>query len=154
MKSLLKNTVLFLALLSLNCSNNYDSDNSSQEFAPELLNGTWRISLFTDESSDRTQEFNGYEFTFDVEEEAAIVALNSNSATAYVEVFQDTNDNNEDIWVVYTDFDNNPGDADLNDLVEDWFVTGLNGDATVIQFEELFSNSAPEILHLTKVNDN
>ena len=64
MKYLLKTTGLIISLLFVfNCSSDDDSSrNSSQQFSPELLNGTWRISLFTDESSDRTVEFNGYEF--------------------------------------------------------------------------------------------
>ncbi len=155
MKPLLKISVLVLALLVFNCSNDDDSGNSNQEFSPEMLNGTWRISFFSDETEERTTEFNGYEFTFDVEEESAIVAYNGISETSSIEVFIEDN-LGDNFWVLYTDFDdiNNPGDADLDDLVEDWFITNVNGNATVIQFEELYSNNAPEILHITKTSDN
>ncbi|TBN00426.1 hypothetical protein EYD45_14255 [Hyunsoonleella flava] len=156
MKSLLKTLVLFVFFsLVLNCSNDDDSGNSSQEFSPELLNGTWSISLFTDENENRTTEFTGYEFTFNVEEERAVITYNEVSETALIEVFIEDN-LSEDTWVVYLDFDNidNPGDADLNDLVEDWIVTSVNGNATVIEFEELYSNNTPEILHLSKVSDD
>lgn len=148
--------LLFLSLLILNCSN--DDDNSgdlSQEFSPEQLNGTWRISLFTDENENRTVEFSGYEFLFNVEEESAVITYNGVSEVASIEVFIE-DDLGEDIWVLYTDFDNidNPGNADLNDLVEDWIVTNVNANATVIEFEELYSNNLSEILHLTKVSDD
>jgi hypothetical protein len=157
MKVLIKITCLFfMTLLLFNCSNDDDnSGDSNQEFSSELLNGTWRISLFTDENENRTSEFSGYEFLFDVEEESAIISFNGISEMAWVEVFLE-DDLGEDMWVVYTDFDNidNPGDADLNDLVEDWVVKSVNNNATVIEFEELYSNNTPEILHLTKVSDN
>ena len=53
------------------------------------------------------------------------------------------------------DFDNiDPlGEADLNDLDEDWLVTNVNGNTTVIELEERYSNNAPEIMHLTKVQN-
>lgn len=154
MKFTLKIAVLFFALLIVNCSSDDDSSNSNQEFSPELLNGTWRISLFTDESSDRTSEFSGYQFVFNIEEESVIVTYDGNSEAAFIEVFQENNDN-ENIWVVYTDFDDNPGTADLDDLVEDWFVTKVSNNAMVIELEELYSNNTAEILHFTKIsNDN
>jgi len=153
MKSFPKIAMLVLVLLIFNCSNDDNSGNSETEFSPEMLDGTWRISFFSDENSNRTSEFNGYEFTFDVEEESAVVAYEGNSQTTVVEVFQDII-NNESAWIVYTDFDlDNLGDAELSDLVEDWIVTNVNGNATAIEFEELYSNSLPEILHLAKISD-
>jgi len=155
MKPLLKVAMLVLLLLFFNCSNDDDSGNSSQEFSPEMLNGTWRISFFSDEVEERTTEFNDYQFTFNVEEETAIIRYNGISETSSIEVFIEDNFG-DNFWVVYTGFDgvNNPGDADLDDLVEDWFITNVNDNATVIQFEELYSNNTPEILHLTKISEN
>ncbi len=154
MKAFMKILCLVLvANLFLNCSSNDDnSGDSSQQFSPELLNGKWRISFFSDENETRTTEFNGYEFLFNTEEESAVITYNGASENASIEVFIE-DDLGEDMWVVYTDFDNieNPGDADLNDLVEDWIVTDVNKNGTVIKFEELYSNNAPEILHLTKI---
>ena len=141
----------------LNCSSDDDTTAVlSQEFSPELLNGTWRISFFSDENEIRTSEFSGYEFSFNSEEESARITYNNITEMTSIEIFQEEN-LGENIWVVYTDFDNidNLGNADLDDLVEDWIVTNVNGNATVIEFEELYSNNAAEILHLTKVsNDN
>jgi len=155
MKNILKTTMLlFLILAITNCSSDDDKGNSNQEFSPELLNGTWRISLFTDETEDRTAEFNGYEFSFNVENESAVVTFNGESQNSSIEVFIE-DDLTEDTWVLYTDFDDieNLGDADLRDLVEDWIVTNVNGNATVIEFEELYSNNTPEIMHLTKIQN-
>ncbi len=148
-------SLVLVANLFLNCSSNDDnSGDSSQQFSPELLNGKWRISFFSDENETRTAEFNGYEFLFNTEEESAVITYNGASESASIEVFIE-DDLGEDMWVVYTDFDNieNPGDADLNDLVEDWIVTDVNKNGTVIKFEELYSNNVPEILHLTKVSN-
>lgn len=156
MKPLLNIIVLFfLSIFMLNCSNDDDnSGDASQEFSPELLDGLWRISLFTDESDNRTTEFSGYEFLFNTEEESVIVTYQGVSETASIEVFIEDN-LGADAWVVYTDFDDidNPGNADLNDLVEDWIVTSVNGNASIIEFEELYSNNLPEVLHLTKVSN-
>lgn len=157
MKALTKITCLiFMTLLLFNCSNDDDNlENSNQEFSPELLDGTWQISLFTDENENRTSEFNGYEFLFNVEDESAVVTYNGISQTIFIEVFIEDS-LSEDTWVLYTDFYDidNLGDADLSDLVEDWVVTRVNSNATVIEFEELYSNNAAEILHLAKVSNS
>ncbi len=147
--------LFFLSILITNCSNSDDnSANNSQQFSPELLNGKWRISFFSDENETRTAEFNGYEFLFNTNDESAVVTYNGTTEISSIEVFQEDN-NGETIWVLYTDFDDieNLGAADLSDLVEDWFITNVNGNATVIQFEELYSNNTPEILHLTKISN-
>lgn len=144
--------IVIMVATILSCSKD-NNDITTMGFSPELLNGTWRISLFTDESSNRTSEFNGYEFTFNVEQETAIVSYNGASQSTLVEVFQQDIEG-EDMWVVYTDFDlDDLGNADLDDLVEDWLVTEVNSDATVISFRELYSNNTPEVLQLSKVSN-
>ena len=154
MKTLIKITCLFLSfLLVLNCSKNDDEKNNPEfQFSPEQLNGGWKISFFSDENGERTSEFSGYVFIFNTEEESAFISYNVNYKTSSIEIFQEEN-LGENIWVLYTDFDNidNPGNADLNDLVEDWMVTNVNTDATFIEFEELYSDNTPEILHITKL---
>lgn len=135
-----------------NCSSDDDSAQMNQEFSPELLNGNWRIGFFADENEDLTSTFAGYTIAINVSQQTAAITFNGNSQTVFVEVFQDLVQE-ENQWIVYIDFDdyNDPGDADFDDLDEDWIVTNLNSNATTIEFEERFSNNTPEQLHLTKL---
>ena len=63
--------------------------------------------------------------------------------------------NGSEYWIVEVDFSNtvNPGNADLQDLSEEWIVKKVLNDANKIEFEERISNNSPEILHLEK-NEN
>ncbi len=143
-------TVVFLLF---NCSNDDDStDSSNIKFSPELLDGTWRISFFSDENTQRTQEFNSYEFTFDYGEETVWVKSNGSTEMGLLRVFQSVI-NGSEYWIVEVDFSNtvNPGNADLQDLNEEWIVKNVLNAADKIEFEERFSNNTPELLHLERL---
>ncbi len=143
-------TVVFLLF---NCSNDDDStDSSNTKFSPDLLDGTWRISFFSDENTQRTQEFNSYEFTFDYAEETVQVKSDGSTEMGLLRVFQSVINGSEN-WVVEVDFSNtvNPGNADLQDLNEEWIVKNVLNAADKIEFEERISNNTPEILHLERL---
>lgn len=146
-------SILLISFLVLSCTKDDDENNNPEfQFSPEQLNGAWEISYFSDENGDRTSEFSGYVFLFNTEDEIVYINYNGDAEPASFEIFQEEN-LGDTIWVLYTDFDNidNPGAADLNDLEEEWMVTNVNTDDRIIEFEELYSNNTPEILHLTKL---
>ncbi len=146
-------SLIVVVFFLVNCSNDDDgSDNLNIKFSPELLDGTWRISFFSDENAQRTQEFSGYEFTFDFEEESVWVKSNGTTELGILNVFQETI-NGSASWIAKVNFSNtvNPGDGDLQDLSEEWIVKKVLNNADKIEFEERISNNTPEILHLEKL---
>lgn len=154
MKAIIKILTCFLVMLLLvNCSNNDDdSGNSNQEFSPELLSGTWRISFFSDETTERTSEFSSYLFTFTLTgSDTGNLEITSNGSSREISFDIEK----DDFWILdmLIRSSDNPGDADLTDLSENWIVKRVNDDATLLEFEEQNSNKKPEILHLKKVSN-
>ncbi len=147
-------TLLLLLFFVAACSDDDDASTSEIEFSPELLNGTWKISFFSDENQVRTSEFSSYQFTFDVNEEDVIITSNGNTESGGTYVFED-DVNGTNFWIIELDFNSssNPGSADLQDLDEDWIVRKLTQNPLTIELEERFSNSAPEFLHIEKVSN-
>ncbi len=146
-------TVLILCIICFSCSSD-DMGSSTIEFSPQQLNGTWKISFFSDENIVRTSEFSSYQFDFNINTKDIIISSNGSTSLGSFDVFQETR-SGETLWIVDAEIDNrnNPGNADLQDLDEDWIIRSVNENATVIEFEELESNNKPEILHLEKVEN-
>ena len=51
-------TVIILAVLTASCSRSLDNPNNV------VVDGTWKVTLFTDSGNDETADFSGYIFTF------------------------------------------------------------------------------------------
>ena len=150
--------VMVISFALLNCSSDDDSastDKSSIEFLPEDLNGTWKITFFLDENQERTSEFDGYLFTFNVDTEDVIITSDGNVDYGGVYPFQDEYDGKTE-WVIEMDFNNahNPGDADIQVLDEDWIVRKIVGNPIQIELEESITNGTPDMLHMVKVDAN
>lgn len=78
---------LSVSLMSAMCSSDDDGDsnNNSQEIAQienEVESGTWRVSSFIDSGQDETNDFTGYNFTFDAN--GTLTATNGNTTYTYL----------------------------------------------------------------------
>ena len=154
MKNSIKYFVIaFITLVVVSCSKDDDNptNNSNKELSLEELRGTWRISYFWDQT-DRTSEFSDYLFTFSQENDV-MVLVNSISFFGEFALFEDSV-NNENYWILETEYGPYESsieiDAIFTELTEQWIVKEVNNDATVIVFEERYSNNQPEIMHFTK----
>lgn len=60
--------VLFLLNVASMCSNDDDSSSSSSQVITDtenaVVNGTWRVTLFSEDGSIQTSNFSNYNFTF------------------------------------------------------------------------------------------
>ena len=150
-------SIAIFTMICLSCSNddNTDTTTTTIEFSPEQINGVWRISFFSDENGERTLEFNTYQFIFNLtgsDTGDVSIISNGNTVNDGFDLFEETNDNVE-TWILELTVHENPGDADLFDLNEDWIMTRVNDNGTYIEFEEQDSNNSPEILHLIKLEN-
>ncbi|WP_246457510.1 hypothetical protein [Winogradskyella echinorum] len=119
------------SLMSFTCSS--DDDGSNQNDNSEEINliennvetGTWRITSYIDSGQDETNDFNGYNFSFNTD--GTVVA--TNGTTTYTGSWSVTNSSNSN------DDSNNDDDIDFNisfpvpdtnnfeDLNDDWDIT-------------------------------
>lgn len=60
--------VLFLLNVASMCSNDDDSSSSSSQVITDtenaVVNGTWRVTLFSEDGTNQTSNFSNYNFTF------------------------------------------------------------------------------------------
>ena len=61
-------TVLFMLNVASMCSNDDDNSSSSSQVITDtqnaVVNGTWRVTLFSEDGSNQTSNFSNYNFTF------------------------------------------------------------------------------------------
>jgi hypothetical protein len=119
--------MLSFSLMILGCSSNDDdnpNDNNSQEIAQienEAESGTWRVSSYIDSGDNETNDFNGYDFTF--ESNGTLIA--TNGITMYNGTWSVTSSNDDSNSIDDIDFNiffPVPEDNDFEDLNDDWDV--------------------------------
>ena len=81
-----------------------------------LTTGSWFVTLFQDDSSDDTTDYNGYEFTFFTNGSATAV-----SSSETVNGFWSIDDDDDELDLVLN-FDNTGSDDPFEDLNDDWDV--------------------------------
>lgn len=116
--------MLSFSLMSSTCSSNdddgQDPNNNSvviAEVTATVQTGTWRITNFVDSGTDETNDFTGYNFTFNTN---GTLAANNGSTTV------------NGTWSITNDDDNSSDDIDFNiafaspadfvELTEDWHI--------------------------------
>ena len=121
--------MICFSLLSSTCSTDDDfnnSNNNSQQIAQirnTVESGTWKITSFVDSGQDETNDFTGYNFTF--EANGTLTAVNpSNTMTGTWSVTNDSNSNsdssNDDID--FNIFFPVPDTNNFEDLNDDWDI--------------------------------
>lgn len=140
---------IFMLNIASTCSN--DDDNNSSANPTPVINtvtaGTWRITNFTEDTTDHTSDFTGYNFTFATSN--TLVA--TNGTNTYTGIWSVTADDSND--------DNPSNDLDFNiafstpasfaELTEDFqivsrtdvklvltHVSGGNGGTDFLTFEK------------------
>ena len=109
-----------------------DDDNKSNvngnatAVANNLKSGTWRITLFEEEGNNETDNFTGYNFTFD--ENGVLTATNGTNTYAGTWSVYDDNSNDDDGFDSDIDVDINfAAPAEFTDLNDDWDVMARTG---------------------------
>lgn len=125
--------MLSFSLMSSMCSSNDDDgspNNNSQQIAEiesTAQSGTWRITNFNDSGQNETSDFNGYDFTFNID--GSLVATNgSNTLTGTWSVTDDSNssdDSSSDDDIDFNIFFPVSDDNDFEDLNDDWDVVTI-----------------------------
>jgi hypothetical protein len=137
--------VLFYSILAvvfmLNTASMCSSDDNSSSSSPDptavvntVTQGTWRVTLFSEDGVDHTNNFTGYDFTFGTSN----VLTATNGTNTYTGVWSVTSDDSSD--------DDNPsGDIDFNilfsspnsfaELSEDWHI--LERTSTKIRLQHI-----------------
>lgn len=139
---------LFSLLLVMACSDDDDNPNSNSqtEVQNNVQGGTWRITKFIDSETDETNDFTGYNFTFN-----SSGVLNANNGTNnYNGTWSITDSNSNDDSQDDLDFNINFNlTNDFEDLNDDWDiisqtstkielidVSGGNGGTDYLTFEK------------------
>ena len=140
--------MMSFSLMSSSCSSSDDNsqnpnDNSVviAEITATVATGTWRITSFIDSGNDETNNFTGYNFTFNTN--GSLVANNGNTtATGTWSVTNDDSSSDIDFNIAFA------SPADFSELTEDWHivsrtsiridlihVSGGNGGTDTLTFE-------------------
>lgn len=125
--------------LSLSCSSDDDDGNPNDntedinQIENNLETGSWRISNFMDSGQDETNDFNGYNFTF--ETNGTLTAMND--TTTYTGTWSVTNSSSSSSS---NDIDFNiffpvSQDNDFEDLNDDWDI--VTSSATMIELIDI-----------------
>lgn len=140
----------FSLLLIMSCSS--DDDSSPNNLSPvevenTMQNGTWSITNFVDSGINETEDFTGYDFTF----ESSGILNTSNGNNNFSGTWSVTNSNSNDDSPDDSDLDFNINfnfPEDFQDLSDDWDiishspnkieltdVSGGNGETDFLTFE-------------------
>ena len=143
---------LFIGLLSCNSDDDRNStpnpNNNALQVVATMTSGNWRITSFTEDSDDHTDDFAGFTFTFG--NTGVLTATNGSSNR--VGAWSVTSDDNSNDDNSNSDLDFNisfVAPADFAELTEDWHilertdtklrlrhVSGGNGGTDLLTFEK------------------
>lgn len=139
MKSLINHFLLLFALVSLAACSRSASDPSVPMLPQTLTQGEWRVSYYWDEDHEETQDFAGYTFSFNANQELSIQAPDGSTLKGN---WIETQDDNLPRLVITV---NSP--KPLDRLNEDWVIKLSSEDK--IELED--DNPAKrEILHFSR----
>lgn len=142
--------VLSLSLLSSSCTSDDDGSQNNnsgeiQQIENQAESGTWRITSFIDSGQDETNDFNGYNFTF--ESNGTITATNGNNTESGNWSVTGSNSSSSDD-IDFNIMFNVPETSEFDDLNDDWDiishsdntlrlrdVSGGNGGTDTLTFE-------------------
>jgi hypothetical protein len=137
----MKNTFLFIAficsILFASCENN----NTSTNAASVIVNGNWRVSLYSENGIVKTTDFSGYTFTFNAN---GTIQVNKAGLATVNGTWSKGNDDSKEKIII------NFGTISLFDeLNEDWEV--VENTNTSIKLQHISGgNGTTDILHFEK----
>lgn len=129
----------------VSCSND-DSKNTVDDVTDSVKDGVWKISYFYDSGKDETQDYAGYNFTFD-DNTVLTASKEMNSYTGVWSVSKSTSD--DDLYS--TIFNIAFGSPDiLIDLTDDWKVIENTGTSLKLK-DDSKGDSAIDYLTFEKI---
>jgi hypothetical protein len=144
MKTLTKNlTVLLLAAVMLtSCKKNDDNSNpSSSGISSTVQQGSWRVSLFQEDSVVETSLFNAYAFTF---QSNGNITANKGSNTVTGTWSAENDDNTSKITIDFGTI------SPFEELNEDWDI--LEQNASIIRLKHTSGgNGGVDYLNFEKI---
>lgn len=126
---------IFMLSTASMCSSDDDSSNSvnTSEITNTMMQGNWRVTLFSEDGNNHTNDFNNYNFTFG----ASNVLTATNGSITNTGFWSVTSDDSDD--------DNPSGDIDFNiifttpadfaEISEDWHI--LERTSTKIRLQHI-----------------
>lgn len=123
--------IITLSLLITNCSSDdaLPKDNTAiiDQIEDRVKSGSWRITSYIDSGQNETNDYNGYNFTFN--DNGSLVADNgSNTISGTWSVTDDSNssddDSSNDNDIDFNIFFTSP--PDFEELSDDWDVVSIN----------------------------
>ncbi len=121
---------VFLFALTTSCSSDDDNSNVNNGNINQITNivkdGTWKITTFSEDGNDETDNYTGYNFTFDNNMLTATNGVDTHTGTWSVTTSDSDDDDNSD-----NDIDFNIGftsPQDFNDLSDDWDIIEYSSD--------------------------
>ena len=137
--------IIVVTATFVSCSND-DSKNTVDDVTDSVKDGVWKISYFYDSGKDETQDYAGYNFTFD--DNAVLTASKEmNSYTGVWSVSKSTSD--DDLYS--TIFNIAFGSPDiLIDLSDDWKVIENTGTSLKLK-DDSKGDSAIDYLTFEKI---
>jgi hypothetical protein len=137
---------LLIFSLLISCDDDSPKDISKDQIQTIVQNGTWRITRFIDSGTDETNDFTGYNFTFN----SSGVLNASNGTNNYTGTWSITDSDSNDDSSDDLDFNINFNlTNDFEDLNDDWDivsqsstkielidVSGGNGGTDLLTFEK------------------
>lgn len=117
--------MLSFAFMSSTCSSDDDGINNIQdtgEIVDIAQSGTWRVSNFVDSGNDETNDFNGYNFTFDQNN----VLTATNGSDTQTGTWSVTNSSSSSSGTDFNIFFPVPDTNPFEDLNDDWDIVTIN----------------------------
>lgn len=122
-----------LLFLSTRCGDDESiSTNTSAAIRKIVETGTWRVAFFWDTDQDETNNFNGYDFSF--EDDGTLVASSSANTYSGIWSVMDSNSNDDslddvDFNILFT------SSGQFDELSDDWEI--LEKSPTVIRLVDI-----------------
>lgn len=133
--------LLSMVVLASACKKDDDaapsSDTTSATISSVITSGTWKVSLFRDDSHDHTADFNGYTFTFNSNGTATASGTSGTTTGSW-----HVDDSNA------SEFHLSLGNTDpLHRIDKGWIVTSAASNEVHLQDD----SGSDEVLHFTKI---
>jgi hypothetical protein len=93
--NLIKYALLLFLVFSIACNKKEINANNNSQISSNIQQGKWKISYFLISKSDKTSDFNGYIFTFNIDNTVTAIQGANGSANGTWSIVQNTNSGGE-----------------------------------------------------------
>lgn len=136
MKKSLRYMVLSFLILSItSCSDDSDMPEPSSSSTTNLIEGSWRVTSFIDEGVDKTNELDGYLFSF--RNNGEVLARNNSTARTVLGTWSTLNDDGKSEFIL--DFGKLNGEV-FHELSEDWIKMKQTSSRISLRYDNPVNN--------------